>query len=592
MHDLTTPLPPWTALWRALGVLLAASSLHLAPSAASAGAQNEAQVSARLSVGVLRMGDTGYVNLTVENARDARLVELPRVDGLKFADPGSPSRNDFRSMINGRVYVERSLTWSIPFRGEAEGDFEIPPLAVEVDGKRLATRSLHVTVRRDITGADYGYMEVHPSGTTVVEGQPFTVELTFGWDESRTGQVTFAELNLPWWDSLPGAIELEGEPIPQNSRVMIPVNGGLKVAAEQLENRDRGGRSFITLRITKSFLPTRSGTLEFPTSFFEFGRLRQAGFFDTRRESHFVQADPFTIEVIALPSEGQPMDFSGAVGALSARASADVRDVRVGDSIKLTAEWSGDGNLQYFRIPDPGALDSFRGFRVYGTTEEKSPTRRKVVYDLAPLSTEVQAIPPIPLSVFDPAKGAYETITTAPIPIRVRPLEKGRTLSDDERRFEQDISDIDTRAPGLGAEVGGVEDRFLLGALAAVPLLGLWGRSRARRRMGDPGAPLERRRRRARRELTRRLRGSPDASSRQAAMHEFLAARTRESASAWNGRDFAGWAEERVPELPQAVRQAAATELARLDAAVWGGAPAPDSGRLLELARELQEAGL
>ena len=73
---------------------------------------------------------------------------------------------------------------------------------------------------------------------------------------------------------------------------------------------------------------------------------------------------------------------SGAVGVLSVRASADTRDVVVGDSIKLTVDWTGDGNLEFFEAPDLGLFDAFRGFQVYGSAEEKSLDRRRVVYDL------------------------------------------------------------------------------------------------------------------------------------------------------------------------------------------------------------------
>jgi hypothetical protein len=565
----------------------------LATRAAPATPQGDVQVSARLSSGVLRLGDSGSLNVTVESADDARVLEVPSVPGLRFGRPGQVISQRYSGFVNGRRYVESNLTIPIPFRAEAEGAFEIPPLRVEADGQRFETRPLRLTVVKDISGDDFGYIEVRSSGTRVVEGQPFTIELTFGWDEERTGKVTFAELNLPWWDSLPGAIQVEGPPVPQSSRVDVPVNGRA-VAAEQLDDRARDGRDFITLHITKSFLPTRSGPLEFPTSFFEFGRVRQTSFFESRRESHFVQAPPFVIEVVALPSEGQPLDFSGAVGTLTARASADARDVRVGDSIKLTVEWTGQGNLQYFRAPDPGALDAFRGFRVYGATEEKAFERRKVVYDLAPLSSDVQTVPALPLSVFDPVRGVYETIATTPIPIRVRPLEKGERLSDDERSFERDIADIDPRPPTAAGRKGAGhgQDRFLLAALVGVPLLGLGARALARARTGDPGAPLERRRRRAERGLSRALARADGPQEQQAALLEFLAARTRERVTAWNGREFARWAEAHAPGLPEEVRRSAGETLAALEGAVYGGGKAPESRSIRALARSLVEAGL
>ena len=579
----------WTVCRRGFLGLLGVLALGLAARAAP----QQVTVSARLSAGVVRLGDVGQVNVTVENADDAEVLALPGVKGLAFGRVGPPRLQQRSGFVNGRIWSETTLSFAIPFRPEAEGDYEIPAIQVAAGGRTFETKPLRVTVVKDIQGADFGYLEVRPSAPRVVEGQPFTVELLFGWGADE--EVSFAQLNLPWWDSLPGALEVSEHAIPQENRVDgIVINARQQIAAEQLETRTRNGRRFVTLRLSKTFLPTRSGPLEFPTSFFEFGRRRQVTIFDSRRESHFVQAEPFTVEVVALPSAGQPLDFSGAVGTLAVRASADTRDVRVGDSIKLTVEWTGQGNLEYFRAPDLGALEPFRGFRVYGTTEEKGFGRRKVVYDLSPLSSEVREIPPVPLSVFDPGTSRYGTIASEAIPVRVRALEKSAGLEDEEERFERDLADIDARPPlGVpGAGRGGGQDRFLLAMLVAVPVLGLVARARARAHSGDPAAPLARRRRRARRTLERALGTAGEPAAQQAALLEFLAARTRETPSAWNGRDFGRWAERHAPALPEPVRREADGALAQLEAAVYGGQPPPAKERLVALARTLEEAGL
>ncbi|MEQ1894359.1 MAG: BatD family protein, partial [Planctomycetota bacterium] len=425
----------WPGLWLALFLVLLGASGHALASAQGV------SVSARLSSGVLRLGDAGEVHLTVENADAARVVAVPEVAGLRFGEPRLAGTNQFSTVRGGRFVTEVSLSFRIPFRPEAVGDYEIPPIEVEVGKQRLATKALRLTVAEDLAGADFGYLEVTPSAPFVVEGQPFTVELTFGWDAND--KIGFAELNLPWWDTLPGALVLDSAPVPQQSRVEGVEVNGVRIDAEQAPTASRKGREFVTLKIRRTYLPTRASPLEFPTSFFEFGRDRQISIFNTRRESHFVKAEPFTVDVVPLPSEGQPRDFSGAVGKFTMRASADARDVRVGDSIKFAVEWGGQGNLQFFTPPELAALDAFRGFRVFGTTEEKSFERRKVVYDLAPLSTDVKEIPALTLSLYDPLEKRYTSVASAPIPIRVRPLERSGTLADAEKSFERDLADID-----------------------------------------------------------------------------------------------------------------------------------------------------
>lgn len=573
----------WRRPWLALFLLFLAG-----PLGAHVGAQDVA-VSARLSAGVLRLGDSGEVHITVEGAESARIVGVPSVAGLRFGEARFVGENRFSQVRGGRFHTEISLSFRIPFRPETVGDYEIPPVEVEVGKQRFATKPLRLTVAEDLEGADYGYLEVKPSAPFVVEGQPFTVELTFGWDAND--KVGFAELNLPWWDSLPGALVLDSPSVPPQSRVEgIEVNGA-RVDAEQAPTAPRAGREFVTLKIRRTYLPTRAAALEFPTSFFEFGRDRQISIFNTRRESHFVKAEPFTVEVVPLPTEGQPADFSGAVGKFSMRASVDARDVRVGDSVKLAVEWSGQGNLQFFTPPDLAALDAFRGFRVYGTTEEKSFERRKVVYDLAPLSTDVKEIPALALPLYDPAEKRYTSVASAPIPLRVRPLERSGTLADADKTFERDLVDIDARPLELaGSSADGGKDGFLAVALVLVPLVGLLLRAEVRRRHGDPDAPRARARRRAEKVLRAALAESGSPAEDLAAFHAFLGARTGEPAEAWNGRDLARWNAEQSPPLAPELAQQLARGLARLDGAVYGGAARVGSEELLLLARSFVEA--
>src|SRR5262249_46579691 len=157
------------------------------------------------------------------------------------------------------------------------------------------------------------------------------------------------------------------------------------------------------------------GKLEFATSHFEFGQIAERNFFDTRpplHETYFKSFPAFNVEVIKLPEKDRPLDFSGAVGHITAHASADRRDVDAGESMKLAVEWTGDGNLEFFEPPDPSRMEAFKGFRVYGTTDRKAFDRRTVTYDIAPISPDVHAIPSIPLRVFDPTKKAYVTTET------------------------------------------------------------------------------------------------------------------------------------------------------------------------------------
>jgi hypothetical protein len=351
------------------------------PAAAQTG---EAQVTAALSTGVVKLGEKTSIVVSVEHsgsgagnvAQGSTVGALPSVDGLELGPLSSPQSQSFQQRVGRRVqssFVER---WVIPVRPLRAGEFDIPGIDVTADGAVHTTQPLRLKAVVDMTGADLGFIEVKPSAARVVEGQPFTLEVRFGWDASLAS-VNFADLTLGFAGGIQGAVEVESEFPPKGARAVkgVTVNGE-EVVAEQLDPAEVRGRSFRQMRLVRSFLPTRGGRIELSESFLNFGEAEAQGdFFRTymkKVKDYFVGSPKVYVEVVPLPDEGQPVDFTGAVGALSARASVDRRDVDAGDSIKLTLEWTGAGNLEFFEAPDLARLETFRGFRVYGRTEEKT----------------------------------------------------------------------------------------------------------------------------------------------------------------------------------------------------------------------------
>jgi hypothetical protein len=535
-------------------------------------------VNARLAATVVKLGGDTKLVIEVENAGDAAIGALPEVNGVRFGPVGSPSTEQFFSIVNGRQTQSRSLRWVISVQPTQKGEFTLPPVQVTIDGRKFATRELAFKAVDDIQGDEFGLFEID-APKEVVEGQPFTVEMRFGWDSSLTRQINYAKLSVPWLGGLAGLLELDPPPVAggvQTTQLLL--NERTRITAEQVGEQKVGGRSFFVLRVRKRFIATRSGMLELPTSDFEFGRAAQEGFFARSDPgvSYYKRSPAPKIDVTKLPLDSQPLDYSGAVGSLQVTATADRRQVEVGDSIKLTVDWSGQGNLEFFVPPDVARIDSFKGFRVYGSNDRKSFERRSVTYDIAPLSPDVKEIPPVPLSVYDLATKSYKTIQTLPIPISVSPLKNATTLTEEPgaRDLQIDIRDIQTRAePGGGGSGPGSGVLTGSGGLVLAGWLAL--RTSVRKR-GDPNSARAKERRRARGVLSRDLASARTASDEARALRKFLAARTGETSEAWVGRDCAAWSQARAEAGDTRITDAAAlAELAKLtallDERTWNG---------------------
>lgn len=571
--------------------LLLSVALCLIAGVTFANPQAGKSVRATLGSGVVKLGDVGEIIVEANDAQNVRVLDVPEVEGIQFSNPSGPSLHQSQSFRNGRVVRSRRLTYVIRFRPNVAGEYTLGPIRLNVDGKEVTTQSMKLTVVTDLDGERFGMLEFIDLPERVYDGEVFTIELRFGWD-NQLSRINSADLRLPWWGNLSGVLEVPSdEPALGGKPTRVSLNSGEHVEVIEVPQVQVDGKPYRTFVLKRQFVATRSGTLEIPKSFLVYSVVESGGIFNTQqqtRERYFVGAESQSIEVLPLPTEGRPLEYSNAVGQFNVRALTDRWDVDVGDSIKLTVEWLGKGNLEFFERPDLSRLDSFKGFRSYGVSRDSFlGDRRIVIYDIAPLRPDIAEIPGVPLSVFDTATGAYTTITSDPIPIRVRALEGATPLGDaGEAGREFDITDIQTSSGDPTAESTVGTGKVLLFMLLC-PLVALGVRVGVRRH-GDPDAADQIRKRKARKNLARSLRGSESASAQARALYDFLAARSAEGPGAWIGRDARA-----DGRLDQESAQALNLMIARLDESTYAQSDAAiPQDEILSLADRVAKGGL
>ena len=62
-------------------------------------------------------------------------------------------------------------------------------------------------------------------------------------------------------------------------------------------------------------------------------------------------SEPLSIEIKSLPSQGKPMNFSGAVGQFGISSGIDKTELKTNDAITLTYTLSGQGNIELAELP-------------------------------------------------------------------------------------------------------------------------------------------------------------------------------------------------------------------------------------------------
>ena len=231
-----------------------------------------------------------------------------------------------------------------------------------------------------------------------------------------------------------------------------------------------------------------------------------------------LESEPVTLHVRPLPPEGRLPGFTGAIGKLTRDLPRlSTNSVRVGDPLKLTLTFHGEGSLA--RLAPPPAPRA-RGWQTFA--DAAPPVAGNVAtfsYTFIPQAEDLTATPEIPFSYFDPGRGTYVDLLVPAQPVKILsgvalPLTGSwRTEAEPEQKLS--LSPL-AKAPGDSARSlrplawrGGF---LAVALLPLVALLELWSWDRRRRYLEQHPEILRcRRARRALRRERRKLRRAAQA---------------------------------------------------------------------------------
>lgn len=132
------------------------------------------------------------------------------------------------------------------------------------------------------------------------------------------------------------------------------------------------------------------------------------------------------VEVKPFPEKGKPAAFQGAVGNYKLNvALLTSPHASVGDTMKLAVAISGDGDLDAIAVPKIICQPGWSGLFAIDDLPPEVQTegnKRTFTIDIRPLTPHVKEIPPVLFSFFDPKKGDYTSLKSAPIPIQIEAL--------------------------------------------------------------------------------------------------------------------------------------------------------------------------
>ena len=351
---------------------------------------------------------------------------------------GQQNSSSSVTIINGQVnqVVKRGYIFSYRLTPKREGRLTIPSISVSADGKSVATRP--ITIRATPPAeTDAFKLRMSISERKAYVGQPVT--LTTTWYVGK--DVLEFSFNVPALDDKRFEVVGSDPVVDPNRRdryVSIPL-GNSRIIGEKKQG-SLNGKDYLTVSFKRTLIPKQAGNMALPKatvtsrSLKGYSRSRRrgsvddlfGGFFGMGRravsETAVVPSNSPALQVFELPSAGRPAGFSGLVGKYKIAAEATPSEMNVGDPITLTVKISGPlylGNVQLPPLATQNRLN--RDFKIPQERASGTVKRGAKVFTqtIRARHSEIERIPPIEFSYFDPESGRYQRAETEAIPISV-----------------------------------------------------------------------------------------------------------------------------------------------------------------------------
>ena len=348
-------------------------------------------------------------------------------DGDNFSSPsfenftvvGGPNQSISTSWVNGKRSY--SKTYSYFLSPKKRGTFQIGQATIEIDGETYKTNPVTITVTaavdipKDPDDPSYIadqniHLVAEVSKTNPYLNEAITVVYKL-YVSPDTGVDNWREIDSPRYN------DFWSQNI--DSR-------GVKILNGKYKGEDY---RYIVLRKTVLY-PQKTGKLnieplvldisvQVPTSNRDiFGRRLM------KSVSKTVAAGNRTINVKPLPTQGKPLNFSGAVGSFDFSVNTNKRELKATEALQVDVEVSGKGNLKLFELPKlslPSSLEVYEPEHKENVSTNLSGMQGKISdsYTVVPTYQGKYPIPGISFTFFDLKTETYKTITSNELLINV-----------------------------------------------------------------------------------------------------------------------------------------------------------------------------
>ena len=362
----------------------------------------------------ITVGEQAALSLKFDGVQPQGTPDLPAISGLQFQYVGPSSSFNF---INGQT--SSSITYNYVVLAQRDGRFTIPALTVDVDGQRLVSQPVTLTVTKASappaaavnSGSELSFMQLAMPPGKVYVGQQVAVQLQIYVrdDVVRFGDFDFTGQNADGF--LIGKSAKGGQyrtQVGNHVYAVIPINYALTVT--------RSGP--LTLGPF-----TANAVVVVPMQNQNNGDPFQQFFNQGEQKQVPLATEAVKVESLPLPDRNKPANFSGAIGDFTMTASVGPTNVTAGDPVTVHVQISGRGSFDSVTLPDQSALAGFKIFPPTVKTQLSDQTglsgTKTFEEIVTPQSADIHEWPQFSFSFFNPDDGQYHTLTQPPVTLAV-----------------------------------------------------------------------------------------------------------------------------------------------------------------------------
>ncbi len=336
-----------------------------------------------------------------------------------FKVVGGPSSSVSQSWINGKASY--SQTYIYILEPKNEGEFVIEPASIEYNNEIVKSNAIKLTVSKSIE------IPKDPNNPEYIAQQNIHLVAEVSNLNPYVGEGIYVVYKL----FVSQNISVNDWRVSESPQYNGFWNQDIEVTEINAQNGKYKGEDYRFLVLKRAVLiPQRSGELIIEPMKMDFsvgiptGRGDFFGNMITRNISYATESAIRKVRVKALPEEGKPEDFSGAVGEFEFNVSVDKNVLKANDAAQIKVEVKGSGNLKLFEIPKivtPAELEAYTPEHKEEVNTSLSGLRGSIsdAYTVVPQFKGKYKIPEVTFSYFNPKDEKYYTILAEAVFVEV-----------------------------------------------------------------------------------------------------------------------------------------------------------------------------